>query len=78
MLVAELGFPVYWGDDKFQRYYFDRRNRVYSDKLAKLVIRCSTEAAGAVFERFSRIYPFIFVDEVQDRAGYDLDILVAL
>ena len=72
------GFPVYWGEDKFQRYYFDRRNRVYSDKLAKLVIRCNKEAAGAVFERFSRIYPFIFVDEVQDLAGYDLDILVAL
>ncbi|TBC69037.1 UvrD-helicase domain-containing protein [Rhizobium ruizarguesonis] len=72
------GFPVYWGEDDFQRHYFDRRNRVYSDKLAKLVIRCNKESAGAVFERFSRIYPYIFVDEVQDLAGYDLDILVAL
>lgn len=72
------GFPVYWGENEFQRYYFDRRNRVYSDKLAKLVIRCNKESAGAVFERFSRIYPYNFVDEVQDLAGYDLDILMAL
>lgn len=72
------GFPVYWGEAELHRHYFDHRNRVYSDKLAKLVIRCNKGSAGAVFERFSRIYPYIFVDEVQDLAGYDLDILMAL
>ncbi|TBX78050.1 ATP-dependent DNA helicase [Rhizobium laguerreae] len=72
------GFPVYWGEKELQRYYFDRRNHVYSDKLAKLVIRCNKESAGAVFERFSRIHPYIFVDEVQDLAGHDLDILMEL
>jgi hypothetical protein len=75
---TRAGFPVYWGEDDFQRYYFDRRNRVYSDKMSKLVIRCNKASAGAVFERFARIFPFIFVDEVQDLAGHDLDILVAL
>ncbi|OCP08406.1 MULTISPECIES: UvrD-helicase domain-containing protein [unclassified Ensifer] len=75
---TKAGFPVYWGEAEFQRYYFDRRNRLYSDKLAKLVIRCDKASAGAVFERFSRIYPYIFVDEVQDLAGHDLDVLMAL
>lgn len=75
---TRAGFPVYWGEDDFQRYYFDRRNCVYSDKLSKLVIRCNNASAGAVFERVTRIFPFIFVDEVQDLAGHDLDILVAL
>lgn len=72
------GRPIYWGEEDFGDYYFDPRNRVYSDKLSKLMIRCNKASHGAVIERLSRIYPFIFVDEVQDLAGYDLDILAAL
>jgi len=72
------GRPMYWGEDDFRLCYFDRRNRVYSDKLSRLVLRCNEASDGAVIERLSRIYPFIFVDEVQDLAGHDLDILAAL
>lgn len=72
------GRPVYWGEEHFRRCYFDNRNRVYSDKLSKLMIRCNEASDGAVIERLSRIYPFILVDEVQDLAGCDLDILTAL
>lgn len=72
------GRPMYWGEGDFRRCYFDRRNRVYSDKLSKLVTRCNEASDGAVIDRLSRIYPFICVDEVQDLAGYDLDILKAL
>lgn len=72
------GRPMYWGEKDFRDCYFDRRNRVYSDKLSRLMIRCNEASDGAVIERLSRIYPFIFVDEVQDLAGYDLDILAAL
>lgn len=72
------GRPMYWGEEDFRRCYFDRRNRVYSDKLSRLMIRCNEASDGAVMERLSRIYPFIFVDEVQDLAGHDLDILMAL
>jgi superfamily I DNA/RNA helicase len=42
------------------------------------MIRCNKESNGAVIDRLTRIYPFVFVDEVQDLAGYDLDILAAL
>ena len=72
------GRPMYWGEEDFRRCYFDRRNRVYSDKLSKLVLRCNEASKGSVIDRLSGIYPFILVDEVQDLAGYDLDILVAL
>lgn len=71
------GRPMYWGEEDFRRCYFDRRNRVYSDKLSRLMIRCNEASDGAVIDRLSRIYPFIFVDEVQDLAGHDLDILTA-
>jgi ATP-dependent DNA helicase UvrD/PcrA len=70
--------PMYWGEEDFRRCYFDRQNRVYSDKLSRLMMRCNEVSDGAVIDRLSRIYPFIFVDEVQDLAGHDLDILTTL
>ena len=72
------GRPIYWGEKDFRHCYFDRRNRVFSDKLSKLMIRCNKASDGAVIDRLSRMFPFVFVDEVQDLAGYDLDILAAL
>jgi len=72
------GQPIYWGETDFKRYYFDGDQQVFSDKLSKLVIRCNEKSAGKVFDRMSRVFEHIFVDEVQDLAGYDLDILAAL
>lgn len=57
------------------KYYFSSAGKVYSDKLSKFVYRCNNLAGGEVISRLSRIYSHIFVDEVQDLAGYDLDIL---
>jgi DNA helicase II / ATP-dependent DNA helicase PcrA len=70
------GQPIYWGEDQFMKYYFDSGHQVYSDKLSKLVIRCDEKSGGNVVDRISRVFRHIFVDEVQDLAGYDLDILV--
>lgn len=74
----KAGRPLYWGEADFERHYFDSQRRVYSDKLAKLVIRCNETSKGNVFDRVSRAFRHIFVDEVQDLAGHDLDILTAL
>lgn len=73
-----VGQPVYWGENELAKHYFDRDHRIYSDKLAKLVIRCNETSSGNVVDRISRVFRHIFVDEVQDLAGYDLDILAAL
>ncbi len=72
------GYPVFWGEDDFERHFFDPARRVYSDKLPKLVVRCNDKSGGAVIDRITRVFPNVFVDEVQDLAGYDLDILEAL
>jgi superfamily I DNA/RNA helicase len=52
--------------------------KIYSDKLAKLVIRCNEKSGGAVIERIAKVYTHIFIDEVQDLAGYDLNFLKLL
>jgi DNA helicase II / ATP-dependent DNA helicase PcrA len=72
------GQPVFWAEDHIDKHYFDPTRRVYSDKLPKLAIRCNEKSGGAVIDRISRVFPHIFVDEVQDLAGYDLDVLASL
>lgn len=72
------GHPIPYAETDFRRHFFDRAARVFSDKLPKLVIRCNDNSGGAVIDRIARIFPHVFVDEVQDLAGYDLDILAAL
>ena len=71
----KIGVP--WPEDKVEKHFFDSTRRVYSDKLSKLVIRCNEKSDEAVIDRITRIFPHVFVDEVQDLAGYDLDILKA-
>lgn len=69
-------FPVYWGEqENFEKFYFSSQYKIYSDKLAQLVIRCETASKGKVFDRISRCFDVIYIDEVQDLAGYDLEIL---
>jgi DNA helicase-2/ATP-dependent DNA helicase PcrA len=74
----QVGHPSYWAESETGKHYFDQRRQVYSDKLAKLAIRCNEGSGGAVIDRVSRIFQHVFVDEVQDLAGYDLDVLAAL
>lgn len=68
--------PVYYSeDDYFEQHYFNTKTQIYSDKLSKFVVRCNEKTTGKVIDRISRIYPFIYVDEVQDLAGWDLEVL---
>jgi DNA helicase-2/ATP-dependent DNA helicase PcrA len=70
------GKPVYFSEsEEFEKYFFSNGLKIYSDKLSKFVFRCNEKTKGQVIDRLSRIYSHIFVDEVQDLAGYDLEIL---
>jgi hypothetical protein len=68
--------PVYFSEDKeFEQHYFTKGLKIYSDKLSKFVFRCNEKSDGSVIDRISRIYSHIFIDEIQDLAGYDLELL---
>lgn len=76
---TKSGNNVYYGEsDNFKKHYFNNEFKIYSDKISKFVLRCNEKNHGAVIERLSRIYTNVFIDEVQDLAGYDLDILKLL
>lgn len=68
-------FPVYYKEEEVDRHYFSKEYKIYSDKLSKFVFKCNEKSNGAVFDRLSRIYEYIFIDEVQDLAGYDLELI---
>ena len=71
--------PVYFKEDtEFERHYFTNSTKIYSDKLSKFVFRCDEKTNNSVIGRISRIYSHIFIDEVQDLAGYDLNLLKLL
>lgn len=70
--------PVYWGEKDFFNYYFDKKFKIYSDKISKFIIESDKKTNGKIFNRISKIYKHIFIDEVQDLAGWDLEILKSL
>lgn len=74
----EKGFSVYYKEENIQKHYFTDTFKIYSDKLSKFVFNCNQKSDGAVIDRLSRIYSHILVDEVQDLAGYDLELLKLL
>ena len=71
--------PVYFDENKeLEQHYFTKETKIFSDKLSKFVFRCNEKTAGNVIDRISRIYSYVFIDEVQDLAGYDLELLKLL
>ena len=70
--------PVYWGEQDFFKYFFDSNFSIYSDKISKFLVRIHERDNGLIFNRLARIYGYVFIDEIQDLAGYDLDIIKSL
>lgn len=59
-------------------HYFDRSGRIYSDKLAKFVMKCDEASGGKVFRRLEKLFSHFLIDEVQDLSGYDLNFIKRL
>lgn len=65
-------------ETEFEQHYFTHSWKIYSDRLPKFVVKSNNASNGEVINRISRIYQHIFIDEIQDLAGYDLEILKLL
>lgn len=61
-----------------QDYYLDNNNKIYSDKIALLAYKSICEKEYEVLSRLKRLFSRIYIDEFQDFAGYDLDIVKKL
>ncbi len=69
------GRPIYYGEKDMESFYLNKSKKIYSDKIAKFVYRANETTKGLVMDRIRRIYPNLFIDEVQDLAGYDLELI---
>ncbi len=71
--------PVYYQENNnLRKHYFSTNGNIYSDKLSKFVIRCNQKNNNEVINRISKIFSRIYLDEIQDLAGYDLEIIKLL
>lgn len=66
---------IYAPEHKTSEHYFLDGTRIYSDKIAKFVCGCDAKSGGALMRRLKQRFSHIIIDEVQDMAGYDLEVL---
>ena len=59
-------------------YFLGLHNEIYRDRVADFVCFSDDASNGLVIKRLQGIYKHIFVDELQDFAGYDLTFLEKL
>ncbi|MDO8838449.1 MAG: UvrD-helicase domain-containing protein [Parvibaculum sp.] len=61
--------------DKAIPFFLSKGNDIYSDKIARFIVDCNEQTGGAVAARLEDRFHTIFIDEIQDMAGYDLEVL---
>lgn len=81
--IRSFDFSNIYGSPNFHRQgtksrYINPHGDVRANFASELVIQLNTKSNGCVIERLQKIYSHIFVDEIQDMAGYDLDIISLL
>lgn len=79
--VAGLHFITGQDPTRYKRgvhQYIDGDDLVYSSRLGKLAFDVAKASRGAAVSRLEGIYDEIYVDEVQDLTGNDLEILELL
>lgn len=59
-------------------FYFAQDRLIYSDKLSQFVVECNAASNGAVIRRIEQRFDRIYIDEIQDMAGYDLEVIELL
>lgn len=58
-----------------RNHYFANGELIYSDKIAKFVVESQDKSSKAVTARLRRIYTDVFIDEFQDLAGWDMEVV---
>jgi DNA helicase-2/ATP-dependent DNA helicase PcrA len=58
-----------------ERHYFGGPGRIYSDKVSKFACEVIHKTCGLPVQRFEEIYDRLYIDESQDLAGYDLELI---
>lgn len=60
------------------KYYLTQSGLIYRDRVSEFVCQCNDVSSGLVISRLEKIFDYIFIDEIQDLSGYDLNFLESL
>ncbi len=61
-----------------RRYYFSEAGDIYSERLSNFLCVNNQKSGGLIINRLTKMYDRVFIDELQDLAGYDLNFLELL
>ena len=62
---------------KIETYFLNGWN-IYTDKISEFALICNQKSNGLVLKRLEDRFDDLYVDEIQDLAGYDLNVLELL
>lgn len=60
---------------QWRNYYFDRNDDFRPEGVAEFAFRADEATGGRVIRRLEALYDEVYIDELQDLAGYDLNFL---
>lgn len=61
-----------------RRFFLNKKHCIYSDKLANFAFKLNKISGGLSSKRLFKLYSIIFIDEIQDMAGYDFELIKLL
>lgn len=64
--------------DNTAAYYLAGFTDIYTDKISDFACRINEVSGGLIIKRLEGMYDTMYIDEIQDLAGYDLDFLEIL
>lgn len=67
-----------WYKNVHIQYYLNSAQDIRKDSVSHLAVRCIEDSKDKAIERLEAIYSHIFFDELQDYAGWDLEIFLRL
>lgn len=64
-----------WYNSRHIQYFINTAGDLWKDDVSHLASLCALHSCGKAIKRLENIYSHIFFDELQDYAGWDLEIL---
>jgi DNA helicase-2/ATP-dependent DNA helicase PcrA len=81
--VSQMSFvegqsALYTSEADIEKHYFSGPGRIYSDKVSKFACNVIQKTGGLPVQRFEEIFDRLYIDESQDLAGFDLELIELL
>lgn len=74
----ETNAPQYRYNSSHLEYYLNNAHDIHKNEVSHLAIKCIDDSMNMVITRLESIYSRIYFDELQDYAGWDLEIISRL